>query len=109
MLETTHRGRNLQVPPYASPPSPKSERRNPKEIRSPKPEKLLASGAVSPLFQPFLRTSDFGLPSGFGPRISDSWGDGAVVTDRMRPLAAVLPLDVPLQVNRGQVAPESNI
>jgi len=78
-------GRISQVPPYASLPNPKSEARNPKEIRSPKSEWLLASGAAYSLFHAFLRTSDFGPLSGFGPRVSVFWGDGAGGTDRMRP------------------------
>ena len=70
------RGRILQVPPACYLRNPKSEARNSKEIRSPKPERLLASETACPPFHPFLRTSDFGLPSGFGPRISGFRGDG---------------------------------
>lgn len=44
--------------------SPKSEGRTPKEIRSPMPD--AGSGAVSA-----VRTSEFGLPSDFGFRLSD--------------------------------------
>ncbi len=82
-------GCSLQVPPHASLPNPKSEARNPKEIRSPKPERLPAAETARPQFHPLLRTSDFGLPSGFGPRILDFRGNGAGGTDRMRPCADV--------------------
>jgi hypothetical protein len=84
-------GRILQVPPHASLPNPKSEARNPKEIRSPKPERLLTSEAACPLFYLFLRTSDFELLSGFGPRVSDFWADGAGGADRMHPTGKIRP------------------
>jgi hypothetical protein len=56
--------------PGASLPNPKSEDRNPKEIRIPKPEVPLAQDSCSPPTQARVRICGFGLPSDFGLRFA---------------------------------------
>ena len=75
--------------------NPRPEIRRKAEIRNPSPASRRRAaagpereGRRASEFE--FRASDFGLPSDFGPRVSDFRGDGAVGTDRTRPPVLVL-------------------